>query len=113
MTTEIFDSCVRSGGDLAGVFEYDGEVGYFYLYDVTGKPDKKVLNAIHIVTGALNLDEADFCIRWNADEHMVALYICGSIWAIFDTLREQKYGGNYRDGAASTVPPGVTQQFNA
>ncbi len=32
-TEEIFDSCVREKGDLAGVFEYDGEAGYFYLYE--------------------------------------------------------------------------------
>ncbi|WP_286203065.1 hypothetical protein [Rhizobium lusitanum] len=28
---QLFESAVRSSGDLAGVFEFDGDVGYFYL----------------------------------------------------------------------------------
>lgn len=31
---EMFDSSTRSKGDLAGVFEYDGETGYFYSMSV-------------------------------------------------------------------------------
>lgn len=29
-TGELFESSVRSAGDLAGFFEHDGDVGYFY-----------------------------------------------------------------------------------
>ena len=28
---EMFVSAIRSSGDLAGIFEYDGETGWFYL----------------------------------------------------------------------------------
>ncbi len=108
MITEIFDNCVRSGGDLAGVFEYDGEVGYFYLYET----DKKIIDAIHIVTGHNDFNESEISIRWNADEDMVALYIRSRIWAIFDTLCKQKHGGNYRNAAAPTVPDAVIRRFN-
>jgi hypothetical protein len=48
MTDEMFDSSIRSAGDLAGVFEYDGETGYFYLYDSVGSSNQRVLGAKRI-----------------------------------------------------------------
>jgi hypothetical protein len=45
MSADIFDSSVRSDGDLAGVFEYDGQTGYFYLYEVGGNAYNKVVGA--------------------------------------------------------------------
>jgi hypothetical protein len=44
MQKEIFVSSVRSTGDLAGVFEYDGETGYFYLYRAKGASGKKIMH---------------------------------------------------------------------
>lgn len=113
MTTEIFDSCVRSGGDLAGVFEYDGETGYFYLYEVRGNADNRVVDAIRIVVGTSDFVEADICVRWNANEDSVGLYIRGTLWAIFDTIRNQKHGGDYRPGGQSSLPPDIATGFDA
>ena len=111
MTQEIFDDCVRSLGDLAGVFEYDGETGYFYLYDLGGDTNKKIIDAIHIVTGQLDFGENDVCIRWTAAEDMVGLYVQGSLCAVFDTVRKQKYGGNYRDSNSPSLPRDVIGRF--
>ena len=41
MDTDIFDSSIRRAGNLAGVFEYDGENAYFYLYDETREDDQR------------------------------------------------------------------------
>ena len=112
MAAEIFDSCIRSQGDLAGVFEYDGLVGYFYLYDSGGKPNTKIVDAIHIVTGDVDFEETDVSIRWNATEDMVGLYIRKGLWAIFDTIHNQKHGGNYRYGEPLTVPDEIIQRFD-
>lgn len=54
---EMFQSAVRSSGDLAGVFEYDGETGYFYLYQ-TGAMGNKILSANHILTGPADFEES-------------------------------------------------------
>jgi hypothetical protein len=40
---EMFESASRANGDLAGVFEYDGETGYFYLYETKETRGKKWL----------------------------------------------------------------------
>ena len=60
---EMFDSAVRSAGDKAGFFEYDGEVGYFYLYEPNGAPGKKVIGAIRVLTQAPDFEPADISIR--------------------------------------------------
>ena len=50
-TDEMFDSVLRSAGDFAGVFEFDGDVGYFYLYDTTQPEKHKILGAIRMFSG--------------------------------------------------------------
>lgn len=67
---EIFDSVVRTKGDLAGVFEYEEEDGpqsataYFYLYE----PDGSIIGAIHVRSGAWSITEADIAVKWDKDE---------------------------------------------
>jgi hypothetical protein len=39
---KMVESAVRSVGDQAGVFEYDGDTGHFYLYKPKGEKDQKV-----------------------------------------------------------------------
>lgn len=48
-TEEMFVESVGRSGDLAGVFEYDGETGYFYLYRI-GDGGSKVLDSIHVLS---------------------------------------------------------------
>lgn len=112
MSADIFDSSMRSDGDLAGIFEYDGQTGYFYLYEVGGNECKKVVGAIRIVAESADFEEADVCVRWNASEDAVGLYIRGDLWALFDTIRHQKHGGDYRPGDRPSLPLDVVRRFD-
>ncbi len=100
---EMFDSSVRSSGDLAGVFEYDGETGYFYLYETDGGEAHKVLGAIHVLSGEPDFSEEDVAIQWDQASRRVGLFIREVLWAVFDDNQTQ-YGGNYRPGAAPELP---------
>ena len=91
-TEEIFDSCVRPAGDLAGVFEYDGETGYFYLYATDATGDARVLDAVHIVSGEADFEASDVVIEWDRGETRVGLTIRGQLRATFDTADMAKHG---------------------
>src|SRR5438552_3008968 len=95
-TDEMFESAVRSAGDHAGVFEYDGETGYFYLYQTKGAQGQKVLDAIRVMIGTAHFDESDVVVRWDAAERAVGLFIRGNLWAAFDATTGTKYGGDYQ-----------------
>ena len=100
MSRELFDQAVRRAGDLAGVFEYDGETGYFYLYDM----ENKVIDAIHVLTGDLEMSADEVKVRWDDDEFRVALFLRGIPWAVFNVNSGEKHGGNYRPGAKPQIP---------
>ena len=108
---DIFESVVRSSGDLAGVFEFDGETSYFYLYELHGSNSNKVLDAIRITASVPDFTESDIAIRWDIDERIVGLLIKGVLWAVFDSDTRAKYGGNYRSSAPSSVPPEFSNKF--
>ena len=110
---EMFGSASSSTGDFAGVFEHDGESGYFYLYETPGDQGQKVRAAIRVMTGAPDFDSGDITIRWNAVENKVGLFIRSQLWAVFDAETGAKYGGNYRSGTRSDVPPGIIRAFEA
>ncbi|TPJ74809.1 hypothetical protein [Mesorhizobium sp. B2-6-2] len=73
---DVFDSAVRTKGDLAGVFEYEVEDGpqsdtaYFYLYE----PDGSIISAIHVRSGVWSITEADIAVKWDKDERTGARY---------------------------------------
>lgn len=111
-TKEIFDSSARSAGDLAGVFEYDGETSYFYLYETEGEEGQRVIDSIHVLSGAPDFGEDDISIRWNAKEDQVGLFIRNLLWAVFDSSSRRKYGGDYKSGAPPPLlPPGIAGGF--
>ena len=110
-TNEMWDSAIRSAGDLAGVFEYDGDVGYFYLYNETGQADQKIRGAIHIISGTPNFGQGDISVRWTPDENTVGLFIRGQLWAAFDSKTGVNYGGHYRAGTSPIIPPTIAQMF--
>jgi hypothetical protein len=109
---EIFDSCVRSAGDLAGVFEYDGETGYFYLYATETTGDARVLDAIHILSGEPDFAASDVAVVWDRSETRAGLFIRGQLWAVFDRAALTKYGGDYRNEMQPSVPADVLVAFN-
>ena len=111
MVDEIFESVLRSAGDKAGVFEYDGDTGYFYLYDTEATKGQKVVGAINLLTAPADFGEEDILIRWDANEMMVGLFIREQLWAVFDTGTGTKYGGNYVADGQSKVPNEVVKRF--
>jgi hypothetical protein len=100
---EIFESVSRSAGDLAGVFESDGETGYFYLYDTKAGENTRIVNAIRMFVGAPDFSEAEILIRWDIEEQNVGLFIRGNLWAAFDCDSGKKFGGNYRPRATPDI----------
>jgi hypothetical protein len=107
MENEMFANLARSTGDLAGVFEYDGEAGYFYLYRTMGAAAAKVIDALHVVSGHIDFAANDVSIQWDESETKVALSIKNTIWAVFDCTSGQKFGGNYRIGERPTIPANI------
>ena len=108
---EMFDSSTRSTGDLAGVFEYDGETGYFYLYNLEGGSNHKVLDAIRIISSEVSFAQTDVAIRWDSDETKVGLFISDSLCAAFDVHTGAKYGGDYRKDDQSQISPEIVVAF--
>jgi hypothetical protein len=103
---EVFESSVRSTGDLAGVFEHDGEAGYFYLY-ATGE-NRRILSALHVMSGPSSFRAADVEVRWADDGSVVGLFISGRVWAVFDALDGAEYAGNYAAGIGPALPDRVS-----
>jgi hypothetical protein len=107
----MFHSSARSKGDFAGVFEYDSEVGHFYLYETGNDAGQKVAGAIRIFSGEAEFKQADIAVRWDGNEQRVGLSIRGQICAVFDADTRIKYGGNYSRGAQFDMPSEVLKAF--
>ena len=110
---DMFDSSVRTAGDKAGVFEYDGETAYFYLYDTRNENARKVTAAIPVLAGASDFEEKDIAIRWDSAERRVGLFIHGQLWAVFDDKTGMKYGGHYRAHVRPEMPVEIINAFQA
>ena len=108
---EMFESGARSTGDLAGVFEYDGEVGYFYLYELEGTEGQKVTASLQILSTEPDFAASDLVVRWDAGEDVVGLFIRGRLWAAFQAGSRAKYGGDYRADAEPRVPIEIGAAF--
>ena len=107
---EMFESAVRPAGDLAGVFEYDGQTSYFYVYR-TGSQEHKVLDSIRVTSEPPDFIVSDLEIRWTRAGSKVGLFIRGDLWAVFDTQRSSKHGGDYRPKTRPTLSAEVIEGF--
>jgi hypothetical protein len=105
VSDELFDSEVRAKGDLAGVFEYDGETGYFYLYDVRESEGQRILDSIRVILGDTELVEQDVSVRWDERQERVGLFLRGVQWAVFNVSTGAKHGGNFGPHAHPNIPP--------
>ncbi len=108
----MFDSSVRSAGDLAGVFECDGGTCYFYLYDVSGSPNQKIVDAIRILSGRPHFNESGVAVAWDANEGKVGLFIRGQLWALLDQWTGKNYGGGYQPGHLPEIPAEASRGFS-
>jgi hypothetical protein len=110
--SEMWGSAVRTAGDLAGVFEFDGETGFFYLYEVQAQPGRKVVGAIHIVNGLPDFNQQDISIRWDKTESMVGFFIRSRIWAVFDASARSGFGGNYDLNRSPDISEEIVIKFD-
>ena len=108
---EIFESAIRPRGDLAGVFEYDGETSYFYLYR-TGDRADEVVDSVHVASARPDFTSSDIDVRWTPNGEKVGLFIKGALWAVFDAERGTKHGGNYMTGRRPALEPGASDGFS-
>lgn len=111
MPDEIFESAIRTAGDLAGVFEYDGDVGFFYLFDILNGAGKKVTGAIRVFSGGIDFGQEDVCVCWDRTESHVGLLIRGKLYAAFSADTGKKFGENFDPGAPAVIPSEVTELF--
>lgn len=91
---EIFESQLNSEGSLAGVYEHDDEVGYFYLYDPNRPEGQAIIGAVCVSVGPCLHDIDDLAIRWSRDEHIVGLFVKEQLLAAFDAKNRKAFGGN-------------------
>jgi hypothetical protein len=112
-TREMFDSQLRSDGALAGVFEFDGRTGYFYLYKIEKPQGKRVLGAIRVLSGIPNFGQEDIAICWDDSESKVGLRIRGELWAAFDASTGAGYGGGYSECGQAEIPLHIAAQFGS
>lgn len=111
MQSEMFESSVRSAGDLAGVFEHDGEAGYFYLVALEAGCGQRVVDAIGVVGPTPDFLQADVSVRWSDGEPKVGLFIRGKLWAVFDLSDRTRHGGSYRVGSEPNIPSRIAEGF--
>jgi hypothetical protein len=107
---EIFESKVNSDGSLAGVYEHDDEVGYFYLYDLMHPVSQKVIGAVRVSLGLSRQVVDDLAIRWNRDETAVGLFNKNKMLAAFDVMNQEAFGGE-SDGII-TIPDSIKNSFS-
>lgn len=106
----MFVSSVRSADDLAGVFEFEDDVGYFYLYRTQSEEGKKIVGNLLVANGPVDFDEESVEVRWNGDESAVGMLIGGVLWAAFSDDGD-KYGGNYSAQGVPRIPLHVQVSF--
>ena len=109
---DLFESATSSTGDMAGVFEFDDDTGYFYLYDTGEAQGQKILGAIQVLVGSPDFQQDDIAIRWNASDSMVGLFVRDQLWAAFDVKNGAKYGGNYSASGSPEIPKEISRKFN-
>jgi hypothetical protein len=112
MENAIFKSSTRSAGDIAGVFEYDGEVGFFYLYDLSREKGRQITGSLYVNFENPDFHGANVSIKWTNSQEFVGLYIQGCLWAAFD-LKGHKYGGHFEFGKMPEIPNEILAKFQS
>jgi hypothetical protein len=112
MENGIFESSIRTSGDLAAIFECDEEGGYFYLFDLTKEKGRQARAVIVVSEHGVDLQGSDVSVRWNTSEEIAGLCIHGDLWAAFDQ-HGRRYGGSYGAQNAPSIPPEVIRRFKS
>ncbi len=85
---EIFLDSVRSAGDLAMVYEWDGRTGYCYLCQAD---PLKIVSAVEVHRAMP--DEGALIISWTDDERYVGFWECDALLIVYDCTTRACYGG--------------------
>lgn len=106
---DTFESQVNSDESLAGVYEHEGGLGYFYLYDLARSESQKVIGSICVSVGENWLNVDDLVIRWSYDEHFVGLFINNQLCAAFDAKSQEAFGGE--SGSSHSIHESIKSAF--
>lgn len=109
---EIFESSVRTSGDFAGVFEFDGDVGYFYLYDTGAKDGSRIVTSVRVISGAPDFSKKDVAIEWDQEQRFVGLMIKRRLWAAFDCNEKLGAGEGYVIEGIPSIPLWMAEKFD-
>lgn len=112
MENGIFESSIRTSGDLVAVFECDHDGGYFYLFDLAKEKGQQARAVIEVSDRSVSLQGSDISVRWNASEDIAGLCIRGDLWAAFDE-HGGRYGGSYGMLDAPSIPLEVARRFRS
>jgi hypothetical protein len=104
---EMFDSAVRSAGDMAGVFECDGETNFFYLYQIFSKGESTILGAVSVSFGTPISKLSDIKIIWSDDENIVGLKVYDEVCAAFDCDSAKLLFGGMQNQDKSKLLSGI------
>lgn len=107
MAFDVFVSSDSHSSDYSGVFEHDGDVGYFYLCRTAVGGESKIIESLCVMRGVQGLVESDFTVKWDRTGAKVGLFIRGVLWSLYDVTAKTKHGGLFAHGQRSTVPVGI------
>jgi hypothetical protein len=108
MENSIFESSMRSFGDLIAVFESDRDGGYFYLFDITKDEGRQARGVVEIDT-LTDLRASDVSVCWSVTEEFVGLFLAGTLRAAFDR-DAQAYKANH---GMPLVAPEIVGRFGS
>lgn len=104
MENDIFITSTRTKGDYSGVFEYDGETSYFYLYSL-GNPDgKKIIGAIGLPYEITMDSEPDLSVRWNKQETKVGVFLRDNLLGLFNLGLNSEGSGDFKGITLPNIP---------
>lgn len=107
-----FDSEVRDAGDLAGVYEFDGEVSMFYRYAPKAPEKARIAGAIRIFSGLKHqAEEGELEIYWDDREEFVALFIRNRLTAAFDARTFKGFAAEEETPEISRITSAIRKRF--
>jgi len=89
---DLLESSTRTSGDYSGVFEYDGETSFFYLYGQNEEAEHKIVDSIHIFSGEADSIISDVCVQWQEPDERVGLFLNGVLWAVYNLTTGKNLG---------------------
>lgn len=112
MTQDLFVTGPRGANDLAGVFECEEGVPYFYLYRTDAPDGSKVIGAIPVFLNMEHVSQDDVSIRWSHSGDIVGLFLLGELVAAFEVSSGEKFGGTDLEGKANPLPDRIAAEFS-